>query len=389
MAKIAQTMRATMAHAVSKLSMEHVSLFERATANSMSRLLDDILALPQDSLTRVLDLRSHELGNLEPHPLNARGLHVLKWLLARVIVDERRMANGWEAHPEHAIFARNGLLMRKLAHWSPGASQLPLTLAEAELIALASGYAEWPYPCARTDDGNNATSGLAVVGDYAHTFTDADDQYQLHIDVFMPNVKFMVFMERTTIDAGPFHFVLGSHSASESKARWLFERTRHLTQRGQVVGAFRHVNTSATAASSAGGWCSQTRPCLEAAYAWQQRDLAESYGFPRPMPVIVEPGTLIIADTSAFHFRGIGVAGHRRARMGRLVYGCGRTRKLLPPIAAIPRVPVLACANGTAIAGSCRVFYGPSRAQRHVHPRGTQSPRESATVRPSMLPDPG
>ena len=83
------------------------------------------------------------------------------------------MANGWEAHPEHAIFARNGLLMRKLAHWSPGASQLPLTLAEAELIALASGYAEWPYPCARTDDGNNATSGLAVVGDYAHTFTDA------------------------------------------------------------------------------------------------------------------------------------------------------------------------------------------------------------------------
>ena len=81
----------------------------------------------------------------------------------------------------------------------------------------------------------------------------------------MPNIKVMVFAERTRVETGPFNFVLGSHAASAEKARWLFERTRHLTRRGQVVGAFRHVNTSLESAT--GGWCYKSSACLEEAGA--------------------------------------------------------------------------------------------------------------------------
>ena len=208
-----------------------------------------------------------------------------------------------------------------------------------------------------------------MVGTHQHTFKDADDQYQMHVDVFMPNIKVMIFAERTRIETGPFNFVLGSHTASAEKARWLFDRTRHLTRRGQVVGAFRHVNTSLE--STSGGWCYKSRTCLEEAYHWQQRDLTDSYGFARPMPIIVEAGTLVIADTSAFHFRGLGVAGARRARMGNLFYSCGRVKQRLGYLVTVPRVPVLACANGTtSFASECRSLYGSpaSRGAKHAGP---------------------
>ena len=354
-----QALRAAFAAAASRLTPEQVALFEATTSNPLPSLVDRVLALPHEQLADALDLNSQELGNLQPHALNAKGLHVLKWLLARAIVDERRAANGWEAHPDHAMFARNGLLLRKLQNWrDEGNSSLrkfvALTNDEANLIALASGAAHSPYRCigagaadSAAADSAAADSSIAVYRTHEHVFRDDDDQYQLHVDVFMPNIKFMVFAERTRVETGPFQFVLGSHTASAAKARWLFERTRHRTDGGQI-GAFRHVNMSSQ--SPMGGWCSASPSCLRTSYEWQQRDLADSYSFPRPMPIIVEAGTLVVADTSAFHFRGLGVAGERRALMGKLVLRCAYKRtKKLGYLVNVPRVPVLTCANDTAI----------------------------------------
>jgi hypothetical protein len=175
----------------------------------------------------------------------------------------------------------------------------------------------------------------------------------------MPNIKLFVFAEGARVEKGPFHFVLGSHAASASKARWLFERTRHITDPShRGGGAFRHVNTSATASGSTGGWCHTSRACLEEAYDWQQRDLSASYGFPRPMPLLVEAGTLVVVDTSAFHFRGLGLAGTRRTSMGNLFYRCGRTNRRLGFLVQLPRVPVLACANiSSAASTACRSLH--------------------------------
>jgi len=341
--------------AVARLPSEHKRIFESVTSVSVADLVDKVLRLSGATLARILDLGAHELGNVYPHPLNAEGLHVLKWLLARDIVDRRREANGWTTHKQYDEFALHGLLTRKLKHWNLNATHVPLTLEEADLIALASGWAHRPFGChgAELSHGQPTfRSSIAIKGTHEHIFFDDDDQYQLHVDVYMPNVKFMVYTEPTRIETGPFHFVRGSHKATAAKARWLFERTFEHTQllvhQGQAEGAFRHVNRSAV-----GGWCTRTRDCLESVYGWQQQDLAERFGFQMPEPLLVDAGTLVVADTSGFHFRGLGLAGTRRTRMGNLAYGCGRHSRNLGSIPNVPRAPVLACANGSHLHRSC------------------------------------
>ena len=330
-------MRATFGAAAALLSNAQLELFEHATGTSAVHLVDEVLALPAVTLSRVLDLGHGELGNNVPHPLNAKGLHVLRWLLARVIVDERREQNGWRTHALYDRFKRDGILMRKLQHWEGSDRGVPLTTEESELIALATGRATNPYLCADKDGATrdyptNRTSGLIVRGSYAHTFRDDDAQYQLHVDVYLPNIKFMVFTETVVATNGPFHFVRGSHKASAAKARWLFERTLNKTDPSRGAGAaFRHVNEK-------GGWCTASSACLREAYNWQQHDLARSFGFPLPTATVVEAGTLVVVDTSGFHFRGIGVAGRLRARMGKVrgrksnppSFGCAH-RKIDPP----------------------------------------------------------
>ena len=286
-------MRAAVTEAVGRLSAEQIDIFERATSERLPALVDKLMALSDFQLMLVLDLGGGELGNLRPHALNAQGLHVLKWLLSRAIVDDRRVANGWHEHEAFGTFTRNGLLMQRLSNWDGSDTSVPLTTAEVELITLASGWAKPPYCSGRR-------TGMFVNGSYEHTFKDTDDQYQLHIDVYLPNIKFFVFSEDTRIERGPFHYVIGSHAATATKARWLFERTRGLTEPHQVGGAFRHANLSR---QDAGGWCCASRACLEEAYHWQQRDPVQSYGFPHPKPLLVKAGTLVVVDTSGFHVR--------------------------------------------------------------------------------------
>ena len=360
-------MRAAAGAASALLSGKQLDIFERTTGTTVSHLVDEVLELPAATLSKVLDLGGGELGNGVAHPLNAKGLHVLRWLLARAIVDDRREQNGWGEHAKYTQFLRDGLLVQKLEQWKGGDRHVPLTVAETELIALAAGQANNPYVCA--NDGN--TSGLAVRGSHTHTFADDDDQYQLHVDVYSPNIKCMVFTETVVAENGPFHFVRGSHLASAAKARWLFDRTRHATE-GKMGGAFRHVNLSN--ARPTGGWCTASSACLQESYDWQQRDLARSFGFPLPMPVVVEAGTLVVGDTSAFHFRGIGVAGHRRARMGNLIFACrGKPMTPLGHLVNVKRSPVLACANGSAVTAACDIFHvkPPKRADQHAA-RGRQ-----------------
>ena len=181
----------------------------------------------------------------------------------------------------------------------------------------------------------------------------------------MPNIKSFVFTQPTVLETGPFHFVMDSHEVSAAKAKWIYDRSRTFTSIQAMEGissALRHVDT--TQNRTDGGWCHASRDCLKASYAWQQRDLIERYGFSRPKPILVEAGTLVVADTSGLHFRGLGRAGGKRASMGMLYEGCGRGMRRMTtysaPLANVPRVPVLACANGTGLDKGCINLYARS-----------------------------
>ena len=428
-------------------------MFEAATALKLSALLPKLFALRVDEMLEVLDLdngsdehevggrvlaetrrskanhaaetarakrkggkadgrqrKKRELGNLYYHPLNAKGLHLLRWMLSRRVVDRQRILNGWSNHPEYAGFMQRGLIRRRLALWSPNASIVPLTAEELDLIALASGRRSAQFqhencrrlPAAKgrlraqagSAPANSRATGIFARGSHGHVFRDADDQYMLHVDVYLPNIKWMVWRERAALKRGPFHFVQGSHRITASKLRWLFERTRHLTVQSYFPthGATRHQlpspanliriraraenATSSRATPSGEGsllqrvhrsidgqmeqssrapggrqWCVATSDCMHQSYLDQQIDLEEAYDLGRPTPLEVDAGTLVIVDTSGFHFRGYGPAGKKRAEMGKMwVQGQGcKTGSfgILGGIVSVPRVPVIACANTT------------------------------------------
>ena len=62
-------------------------------------------------------------------------------------------------------------------------------------------------------------------------------------------------------------------------------------------------------------WCHDTSDCLNRVYLEQQRSIQRA-GFGRPEALTVPAGTMIIADTTGFHFRGLGKDGEARSLMG-------------------------------------------------------------------------
>ena len=71
-------------------------------------------------------------------------------------------------------------------------------------------------------------------------------------------------------------------------------------------------------------WCFAPSSCVRTAFADQIADLHRAYGdFPPASPLLVKAGTLILADTSGFHFRGLGPPNTRRARRGGIMLDHG------------------------------------------------------------------
>lgn len=207
---------------------------------------------------------------------------------------------------------------------------------------------EWAYigllqSHTQGDASSEAWRGLKRITSRAtQVYENGDSQYQSHQDMISPIFKFFIFVENVTLANGPFYIVPGSHHASAAKLRWLWDRTRHLNMSRMpagsapnaaehTYGALRHVNLGAEGPTpqceltrncpcggacpkpgDGEGWCYASTACLEAAYSGQLSHMQAEYGFAPPLPVTVEAGTLIIADTSALHWRG-----YQRARTHR------------------------------------------------------------------------
>lgn len=155
----------------------------------------------------------------------------------------------------------------------------------------------------------------------------------MHQDVYQPTWKMFVFTENVTLENGPFNYVYGSNQATKRKLQWLYDRSKHFVHMvgGENDGATRHINSTAWRLGPDKNkyWCTDSHECLSNSYWSQQRDLMTRYGFQKPSPVEVQGGTMILADTSGLHFRGIGAHGGKRANMAQIVVECsdGHTSK--------------------------------------------------------------
>lgn len=339
-------------------------LFEDVTGLALDSLLSAIWTLPEEQL----DVIALSTGmDLMLHPLNARGLQVLRYLTARRVSDRNRERKGWTSHPDYQLFMRDGFLVKKLSNFDARRplEAFQLSAEEMDVVALVTGYTE---PFTASSDLNEIyhakpRSNVRTIGNQSvwirpqprHVFFDKDNQYQLHIDMIQPIFKIFFFVQNVTLKNGPLHLVPRSHHASHGKLSWLWDRTRHNVDprdryEAELGGAHRHINLSAlsralarrpssfgkgineslltkfseSALPKSARWCTSPRSCLEEAYEFQQHDLRATYGFPSPLPLTVKAGSMIVADTSAFHFRGYETKYTVRAQMSSPALGPSR-----------------------------------------------------------------
>ena len=123
----------------------------------------------------------------------------------------------------------------------------------------------------------------------------ADPQCALHLDTFHSVVKLWVYGANVSVAHGPLHVVRGSHRSSAAKLAWLFARTR--------------ANSAAVIKEPSLRFDDRETAGVHAAEA-----LAAA-GLPHATPVLPLPGvarTLVVADTSGLHCRGLAAPGLSR-----------------------------------------------------------------------------
>jgi hypothetical protein len=128
---------------------------------------------------------------------------------------------------------------------------------------------------------------------------ERDPQLSLHADTFHPTVKAWFFMSDVGEDEGPFTYVPGSHLMTPERLSW--ERQKSLEAR------------------------SAERLTARGSFRISAEELPR-LNLPSPIPLAVPANTLIVADTSGFHARGM--ATHASTRVE--IWSYGRRNPFVP-----------------------------------------------------------
>ena len=264
------------------------------------------------------------------HPLNARGLHVLRSLLSERMADHVRRARGSTAHPLYERFMKDGILVFR-----------DVQNVSSTLDGLFAARDRQVEGVLRMVSGFKRLGADSFVDWSTHTHIRTDPQFYMHVDTYHPTWKIFVF-QKTTLDQGPLHYVYGSHRNSLGKLRWLYNRTRTLvsnrdtpTKTYEALGPF---------SDATHGFHPSLRVVGFEPPAWRQKGVIpgasfRGYGFADPTPIVAGEGmTLVVVDVSGLHFRGYAEAGTTRVSAGFAGKGGGC-------LVCIPRKSPFHCAN--------------------------------------------
>ena len=294
--------------ASSMLTADDERAFESATGFPLSRLISD----PWWSLATSDDLREvMSTTKVLPHPLNVHGLHPLRALLAERVMRHVAGLRGATSEPWYETLVRHGLLVLDVppsALPSPtptggsGRLQLPAALEQRLhrlLATLSSPFAKW---------SSNLTFGRVT----SLISRPNEKQFYMHVDTYQPTWRVWAFFNAS--ERAAFHFVRGSHTNDARKLKWLYERTRELTNASAILrpspraartahGPFRDATHGFEASMRVVGFDPLSPrdqwPRALHAYGYDEAPVASTAG-----PALHGRTTLVIADTSGFHFRG-------------------------------------------------------------------------------------
>jgi hypothetical protein len=272
--------------------------FTRATGNSVEQLLTD----QRWNTSSMADLAA-VMGTTKvvPHPLNALGLHALRALVAERVMRHVSRLRGAEEDAWHTALVKDGILRvdfdpNQLQHQARSMILPPaLNLRLRRLLSVLS---------APTSSQRNVLFGPWT----SLASQPSEPQFYMHVDTFQPTYKVWIFAN-TTHAHGPFHYVRGSHHNDERKLRWLFERTRCITHElpapqlpgDKTLGPYFDATHNFSSSMRVEGFDPRD----------ENRTAKTSIGAPplsfgRPEPILQGSGwaTVVVADTSGFHYRG-------------------------------------------------------------------------------------
>ena len=334
------------------LTKEDLRAFKAATGTSVAHLLELVSEevaqgrkchAGWENRMAAVDLLTAIMGNdrLFLHPLNQYGLHPLRALLSERILDRARHRTRSSQHDLFERMRADGIVVVPLIDQLLNTSVQGLYSARdgyvARLFESVSGYRQACCGMGGDNKGRGATlkspRGAVFSAVRAFVFHPNDIQIYMHVDAYNPTWKVWIFAH-TTMKEGPFHYVFGSHRNTEGKLRWLYDRTRELRSHAALV----NITRGGTGRLNHGPYRDETHP-FQGSLRFLDFDPArpiettsaadlQRYGFRQPTPVVTPPGglTLVIADTSGLHYRGLPKGGaHARSasRLNSLGGGCG------------------------------------------------------------------
>jgi len=248
------------------LSEDDKKLIESISGYSVEELTNDLNiknVTSIDVLSRILSM-----DRFIPHDtLNTKGLSLLRALLAEQMTRTRRRQLELNSHPDTVAWERDGVLLKDFDYYTDKHNEQEfegLLQMVAASKSVSVGNFEWVE--------RNVTS------------VANDPQREPHIDTFHSVVKMWVYEKGVVTNAtGPLHFMKGSNRNTRSKLEWIY-------------------NVSLP-------------PATEAIKEPSLRFRGDSTMFTdmnilRPvLPLNEFHRTLVIADTSGIHHRGLAVPG--------------------------------------------------------------------------------
>ena len=310
---------ASFRHLVSTVLVpQDYSNFMRATGTNLMLLLD-LIGVDHNVHALVGNITGN-IRLIHPHPLNAYGLHPFRALMAERLSDHIRAA----AKVDTDIMP----LAQRLN--TDGFVVIPLTPAE-DFRMEPGGLVSLGRKLKRT---LQAISGWKhqwfrsrMISFNVHTHYDGDVQQYAHVDTHTRCLKAFLFRPNTTLASGPFFYANGSHTNSDGKLRWLFDRTRHL------IGGSMPPDVTAITHAPVGPYSDWTHGVEEAirfegfmprgppagrdwSYDFHRYDLSPPLPVVLPASLVKHKATLIIADTNGIHHRGWAPPGTMRVGTG-------------------------------------------------------------------------
>ena len=234
-------------------------LLEAVSGSSFSRLMSSIQRSTPSELAGFLSNKKFAV-----HPGNKIGIHLLRVLLAERVLDARRSVLGYDSDPLIQTFKRDGIVVIPMDPFRLTANE---KLEVLRLFQYAIGSRS------RIDERFT----FFKVGVVHH---EVDIQHQMHMDTFSSITKVFAFTENVDIHDGPFNYVNKSHRHGAEKLALI----KKLVDLDEYIA------------------CESPR-----VYPMHQKQ----YGI-QAVPLDVAGGSIVVADTNGYHFRGSGVPGNRR-----------------------------------------------------------------------------